>query len=52
MNRKTPLHQAIKWALSGPDPRRQSLALFSMHMALFSMHMGVRPDVWWVISNL
>ena len=45
MTSKTPIHSAIKWALSGPDPRRHSLALFSMHM-------GVRPGVWRVISNM
>ena len=45
MTSKTPIHAAIKWALSGPDSQRQSLALFSMHM-------GVRPGVWRVISNL
>ena len=26
MTSKTPIHSAIKWALSGPDPQRQSLA--------------------------
>lgn len=45
MTSKTHIHSAIKWALSGPDPRRQSLDLFSMYM-------GVRPGVWRVISNL